>query len=110
MENMHQEIDIKLNVIFLQKQIRDTNSQLNLEIQRSLNREFSETEHCMIVTEILSSMTNVHLRITASVNASLDSHGIISVIKMIVKERLKMGVSKIEVLSLREEAEIYGNV
>lgn len=109
MEKMHQEIDIQLNVIFSSRQVRNTEAQLNLEIQRSLNREFSETEHCMTVMGIESSMMNAHLRITASVDASLDSLDIIRNIRATVKERLSFGVAKIEVLSLREEAEIYEN-
>jgi len=99
---MEQEIDIKLNVIFLQRQVRNLESELNTEIEFHLRS--------MKITELESSINNMHIRITTSIDAKYDEPEISRIIGNKIKELLPWGVVKIETLAIREEAEIYGNV
>ena len=107
----YQEIDIRLNVIFSQAQVKPTTAQLDAEIKQALTVGFDESFQTepMVVTEIESAIQNVHLRITTSVDCTKDELEISRYIMNKVKEMLPMGVVKIELLSIREEAEIYGN-
>ena len=106
----YQEIDIKINIIFLERQVRSSTAHLDAELQRHLNRTFPETQEPMRVEEIESAINNAHIRITTSVDMSKDEFEIRCIISKKIRERLPMGIAMIEVLSLREEAEIYGNV
>jgi len=107
---MYQEIDIKINVLFSEKQVRDTTARLDAEIKDSLNLEFDEnTPEPMWVKEIESAIQNAHIRLGTSVDARKNEPEISQYIINKVKKMLPMGVDKIELISLREEAEIYGN-
>ena len=99
---MEQEIDIKLNVIFLQRQVRESNSELNVEIEFHLRS--------MKIVELESSINNMHIRFTTSIDAKHDEPEISRIIGNKIKDLLPWGVLKIETLSLKEEAEIYGNI
>jgi hypothetical protein len=107
----YQEIDIRLNVIFSQAQVRPTAAHLDAEIKRALTVDFDEKfrPEPMTVTEIESAIQNVHLRITTSVDWTKDEPEISRYIMSKVRVMLPMGVLKIELISIREEAEIYGN-
>ena len=110
-EIMYQEIDVKLNVRFSESQVRSQTAILDAEIKSNIQKrnESLREVNPMEVTSIESSMTNTHIRITTSVDARLGKQGIIAQIRYRVRDLLPWGVVDIEVLSLREEAEIYGN-
>jgi len=109
---MYQEIDIKLNVTFLQRQLRTNSSYLDTEIKGFLRVEFDEyfVPEPMAVTEVKSSMTNAHIRLTTSVDARKTDKEIRQYIIRKVIDRFRWGIADIEVMFMREEAEIYGNV
>jgi hypothetical protein len=106
---MYQEIDIKLHIIFSSPQLRTCNHQLDLEIKQSLLREFPLYQDPMTVTEVESSILDAYVRITTSVDATLCDGLISNHIINKVRRALRMGVSRFQLISLREEAEIYGN-
>lgn len=107
---MYQEIDIKINVIFSQAQIRATAAHLDAEIKNALRVDFdARNPEPMEVVEMHSAIQNAHLRITTSVDARKNEPEISQYIMNKVIKKLPMGVAKIELMSLREEAEIYGN-
>lgn len=102
---MVQEVDIKLNIVFLQSQVRDSTLILDEELTKAL--EVENEGQPIKVTEIISAIKNTHLRLTTGVDASKSKEEIAAEIKQRIKELLPMGTLLIEVLSLREEAEIY---
>ena len=106
---MYQEIDIKLHILFSSPQLRTMNSDLDLEIKQSILREFPLHQDPMTVTEVESSIQDAYVRITASVDIELCDGLIAQHIINKVRKALKMGVSRFKLISLREEAEIYGN-
>ena len=109
-EITYQEIDIKLNVIFLQRQIRSGTSVLDAEIKEFLRRDFNpHTPEPMEATEVESAMDNAHIRITTSVDWTMNEPQISQYIMNKVVKMFPWGVAKIELISIREEAEIYGN-
>lgn len=109
---MHQEIDITLNLIFSQPQIREGLGRLDSELKPQLEIEngYLNQEEPIIVEYIETSIQNAFVRLTTSVNAEKCKKEISSHIKNRVKRLLNIGLSSIEVLAIREEAEIYGNV
>jgi hypothetical protein len=108
---MYQEIDIKLNVFFATPQIRNFTHILDNDIKFHLHsrNDYSFEPNPIEITELESSITNMHIRLTTSINAKYDKNLILKVINNKIKQLLPWGISKIEALSLREEAEIYGN-
>jgi hypothetical protein len=108
MKKTYQEIDIKINVLFLEKQLRRSPKHLEVEIQRALRVNFNHANpEPMEVTEIETSMTNAHIRITTSVDWTLNEVAISNYIIKKVKSRLRIGVAEVELIFMREEAEIY---
>jgi len=106
----YQEIDIKINVMFSQPQVRRMTYELDQEIKQALNREFNKiTPEPMTVEELESSMQNAHIRICTSVDWTLNEPAISQYIINKVIRRLPMGVASVELISIIEEAEIYGN-
>ena len=98
-------------MIFSQPQVRTTTAHLDAEIKRALTVDFDErySPEPMTVKEIESAIQNVHLRITTSVDWTKNEPEISRYIMSKVREMLPMGVLTIELLSIREEAEIYGS-
>ena len=107
---MYQEIDVRINVGFTTAQIRNETSILDTDISNNIQKYVHEHRDTpMEVTSIESSMTNAHIRITTSIDARIDELDIGAYIQNRVKKLLPWGCSYVEVLQLREEAEIYGN-
>jgi len=107
----YQEIEIKINVFFSEKQVRATTAHLDAEIKRALTRGFNaHTPEPMWVKECESAIQNAHLTIGTNVNWLKNEPEISQYIINKVKSRLPMGVDKIELMSLKEERHIYGNV
>jgi len=109
---LYQEIDIKLNIIFLQPQLRLLVGRLDSELKTQLEGRngYLNQKEPLKVTEIESSINNAHVRLTTSVDARKCDEEITRHITYKVRQYLSMGVVDIEVMSFREEAEIYGNV
>lgn len=104
---MKQEIDIKINCIFLNKQIRKGSEELEKELINCI--ENNNVDEPIKVTEIETSMKNFHVRLTTSVNADKTKEQIGQYIIEKIKLKLPMWIVKGDVISLREEAEIYEN-
>lgn len=101
---MYQEINITIEVQFLQKQIRKNAPIFDKEIEQMFDRRDDFT-----LNSLKSSMWNAILNITTSVDASLSAVQIKSIterrVEFIFPFRVNVGT-----LNLKEEAEIYGNV
>ena len=109
---MYQEIDISLIVTFAQPQYRMLVGRLDSEIKYHLHSRntYPFEPNPVEVTELESSINNMHIRFTTSIDARHDSPRIEEIIGQRVKSFLPWGVLNIETVSMREEAEIYGNV
>ena len=101
---MEQEIDIKINIVFLKPQIMDAS-----KLDSILENAIINSKFFMKPTEIKSAINNAHIRITSSISAELETELIKKLMINEVKKSMPMWIEFAEVLELREEAEIYGN-
>lgn len=106
---MNQEVQLEVRVIFNIAQIESTNSTLNKKLASSIQKESVSSEFPIIVDDVESSMQDAYIKLTTSINAEFSTAKIKYIIEGRLRKILYMGLAKVEVLDLKEEAKIYGN-
>jgi len=107
---LYQEILMEINVTFSEWQSNYPKGKLEKHIVERLHIEFTPHEpEPMDAEEVNATNEKAYIKIRAAVNWFKDEPDISNFLIKRVKKLLPMEVSSVELISLKEEAEIYGN-
>lgn len=108
---MYQEVEIKFNMHFTKPrgffEIQMIFEQ-DVKYQLEHRNDYHWNETPMTVDKLETSYTNMHITVTTAIDAKYNEPDISRIVAERVKNMLAFGINSYEVMSIREEAEIYG--